>query len=454
MIKYIISLLTLITSLNCFGQIDKWKEYEKSLTNIEFEKLIQPKKYNLDSNNFLYEINKWRDNESITGKIIFEKIINWNKYPKPKKTGVICKYMVKLDSTAMDVNYTPPFYVYIPKNYSHNKPTKLLIHYKGGWLSRKEFPKDVDKEIVNDNPTFSYLDKYNIIQIFPALKSDLAIYGWYGYEHLRKMILQTKKLFNIDDNQVYLSGFSDGGRTVYSSSYLIPTVFAGFYPINGTINTSRVNFPNFTSRDILAHIAGKDAVVYFQYPISIAEKANEWNINWTIKLLPEKEHFYHTYEKEILPIIFNHIENTTRKPFPNRIINHRNYDYPEFKNIDWIQYKVNTERKPEKWHHTSQAIISIKETETDTFEYGIKTGQINAKYFNNTFEIKTSLVDEVEIYISPLMVNIELPVKIIINGKIIFNKKISYSKDFLIEQFENNFDRKQVWINKISLKVE
>jgi hypothetical protein len=446
--KLHISLLLVFISTFSFSQTEKWVKRAEKLSNKKFELKIQPSKYNLEFNKFIEEIDSWGGDKKLTGEDIYTKIINWQKYPKPKKTGIIIERKTKLDST-----YTVPYYIYIPKNYSPNLPTKLLVYYKGGWMTRDSFPNNVAKEIVIDNPTFSYLDKYNVIEIFPALRSDLAIYGWYGYKHLRKMIAETKQVLNINDNQVYLVGFSDGGRTTYNIAYLTPSQFASFYSINGVFNNYKMNFPNFSNKNITSFIAKKDKIAYYKSALAMAKKANEFGANWSINLL-DKGHFYFPYEKQILPEMFNQINNSYRNPFPNKIIYHKDYDFDELKGIDWLHIKTNTKREPEKWHYSSKVSIPDTAIENYKFIYGEKTSQVIANYFNNTFEIKASLVDEIEIYISPLMVDMNRPVKIIINQKEVFNQIITFDKNFIISEFIKKFDRKQVWINKINLKVE
>lgn len=451
MFKNIFSLLLLVVT-SSYGQVDKWEKYMKTKNSTEFQKLLQPDIYNLSQNKALARITSWEKDSAITGKMVYDAITHWSTYPTPTQTGVLLKYHVKLKDTKIATNYSPPFYVYLPKGYTPNKPSKLLVYYKGGWISRKEFPEYIDKEIIDDNPTFKYLDQYNIIQIFPALKSNLAIFGWYGYEHLEKLLLATKQLFNIDDNQVYLAGFSDGGRTVYNIAFLAPSPFAGFYSINGTFNNFYMNFPNFSNRSITSFAAKKDQLVDYKTTLAIAEKANTYGTNWNVHVFDEG-HFYFPYEKKILPTLFQSVNNTSRSPFPNRIVYHKDYDYSYFKGIDWLHFKTNMQKKPEPWHHTSTLTLPAKDSKSETLQYGQKTAQVNASYFNNTYTIKASLVEEVTIYISPTMVNLKQPVRIIINGKEVFYQQVGYDKAFLIEQFRNKFDRKQVWIQKITVKV-
>lgn len=440
--------LTIFSSFLSFSQTEKWVEYSENLSDEKFEKNIQPSKYNLVSNNFIQQIEKWKSDNSVTAETVYQNIIAWNKYPTPKKTGVIVERKIELDTAK-----TVPYYIYIPENYSSDLPTKLLIYYKGGWISRDSLPNNVAKEFVNDNPTFHYLDKYNTIEVFPALNSDLAIYGFYGYKHLRLMLADTKKILNIDDNQVYLAGFSDGGRTVYNLAYLRPTDFASFYSINGTFNSSKMNYPNFSNRPITTYSGTKDSLANPKFAISVAEIANGFGANWKLNSF-ESEHFYFPNEKKILPKMFTEMNNSTRNPFPNKITYHKDYDFDELKGIDWLQVKTNTKKTPKDWHYTSDFYINRNGKEIDSVKYGQKTSQTKASYFNNSFDIKTSLVDEIELYISPTMVDMNRPIKVILNGKEVYNQKVEFDKEFMIKNFLEKFDRKQVWINRIKLVAE
>ncbi len=443
--KLNVLILLVLSSTLSFGQVEKWEKYSTQLSNEKFEKKIFPSNYNLDSNKFLKEIEKWKYDKNISAKKVYQNIINWNKYPIPKRTGIIIKRKVQLDSLK-----SVPYYIYIPKNYNPDLPTKLLVYYKGGWISRDTLPENVAKEIVNDNPTFSYLDKHNVIEIFPALNSDLAIYGSFGYKHLRLMLADSKKLLNIDDNRVYLAGFSDGGRTVYNLAFLRPTQFATFYSINGTFNNLVMNFPNFSNRPITTYYGTKDKLVNPELVLSEARIANKFGADWKLYSF-EGEHFYFPNENKILPKLFTEMNNSSRNPFPNRIIYDKDFDYDEFNGIDWLQTKTNTEQKPKDWHFSSEFHIKKNNKEVDTIHYGQKTAQTKADYFNNTFDIKTSLVEEVELYISPTMVDMNRPVKIILNGKEVYNKIVEFDKEFMIDNFVNKFDRKQVWVNRIKV---
>jgi hypothetical protein len=242
-------------------------------------------------------------------------------------------------------------------------------------------------------------------------------------------------------------------RTVYNVSNLAQTPFACFYPINGSIPSSPF-FPNYVNRPIFSFVAAKDEITDFRSIKTKAEYANKSGANWIYRELINKEHFYIPYANEVLPILFKHLALTTRNPLLTKLSYDRSFnDDKNFTGIDWLQIKVNTDKNPSSYHFTDSVQTFSSSGEERNYRYGEKTGQVRAECFNNIFTIATSQVDKVTIYISPIMVNMNSPIKVIINGKELYNEKVNYSKDFMITRFLNDFDRAQIFVNKIDISV-
>lgn len=429
------------------GQVDRWKKMAAQPDSAAFERAVDPARYGLDKSPDFTLIGKWKNDQAVSADSLYTLLINWNRYQKPASNGIICRYWV---TPAPSVSV--PYFVYIPRGYDPLRKTAVLIYYKGGWISRPQFPGNYVKEIVTDNPTFDYLDEYNMIEIYPALRQDLAIYGKYGYEHLMAMLTETKKRFNVDDNKVFLSGFSDGGKTVYNVSSLLQTPFACFYPINGSF-PSRPDFPNFINRPIYSIVAEKDELTVPQSIKSKAEYANRLGASWIYRELADKKHFYHKYAGEVLPTLFRHMQVTSRQALPVSCTYDRGYNDSVFSGIDWLQISVDTKRPPTAQHFTDSIHTYSMSGESSDYLYGEKTGQVRAHYLDNTFTISASKVDMVTLYISPLMVDLQKPVSVVINGKKMFEQKVTASKEFMVSWFLSNFDRAQLFVNKIEVAV-
>jgi len=90
----------------------------------------------------------------------------------------------------------------------------------------------------------------------------------------------------------------------------------------------------------------------------------------------------------------------------------------------------------------------------DAFNYSMPSGAVKATYYGNHFNIETSLVSELIIYIHPKMVNLDIPVVVEINGKEVLNEIVKIDRDFMIDNFLENLDRKALWVNRIVLDVD
>jgi pimeloyl-ACP methyl ester carboxylesterase len=415
-------------------------------TEADFLAAIQPARFGLAAPQ-LGLLTAWEQDAHLSGDSLYSLLRAWNTYPKPRQTGVICRYEVQLDAT-----HSAPYLVYVPKKYDYRRPTKLLVYYKGGWLNRKELPAGYAKEVVQDNPTFRYLDEQNTIEVFPCLRQDLAIYGNYGYRHLQRMVAQTKRLFNIDDNRVYLSGFSDGGKTVFSVASLTPSVFASFYAISAGL-ASRPEFATLRARPLLAFVGQADELISPKSVLSYAEQARRFGADWQVRQLPGRKHYYAPYQGEVVPALFQHLGSSSRNPFPTLLTYSRSFNDSQFTGLDWVQLVASTTKKPTATHQVDSVRVFNMAGEPTRYRYGEGTGQVRASCFNNTYTLETSLVDEVVLYISPVMVNVGQPIRVIINGQERYNGPVSYSKPFLLEQFQAHMDRQQLFITEVRFKL-
>ena len=92
-------------------------------------------------------------------------------------------------------------------------------------------------------------------------------------------------------------------------------------------------------------------------------------------------------------------------------------------------------------------------TEYDAFNLTKPSGAVKARYYGNHFEIETSRVSQIAIYIHPEMINYDIPVDININGQQVFNEMIEIDSEFMQKNFKENQDRKALWTNRIVLNL-
>jgi hypothetical protein len=89
----------------------------------------------------------------------------------------------------------------------------------------------------------------------------------------------------------------------------------------------------------------------------------------------------------------------------------------------------------------------------DAMLYEHKSGAVKAVHFGNIFDIRTSRVKSLKIYLNPEMINMDIPVRIIVNGTEMVNRIFDYDPQLMIENFEETLDRKAVWVNAVVIAL-
>jgi len=413
-----------------------------------------------------YSINQINLEGIEDSRILYEKIKNFNPY----KTKMNRDY-----SISFKVNDTTKtsFFIHFPKDYNPKKRYSLLFFLHGAVrsseLSDYQF---ADWNLGGWNRYYTkYADLNDVILVFPDGSRQ---YNWMGPDDgffmIPEMLKLIKKTINIDDNKVFISGHSNGATGSFSYLMKQPTQFAGFYGFNTypKVFTGGTFVENIKNRSFINFSTDKD----YYYP----PKAND---DFT-KLMDGINADYKEYRYNGFPhwfpefnesepafqILFNDLTNRSRKPFPKEIS--WEFDDEKYGNINWLSgIKLDTLSQKKDWHKELNFKITkwleFKDRESDdlieidvdknAFNFPRKSGKIKAEYDRNVFRIETSDIKSFSIYISPEMVNLKKKVKVYINGKLYFNKIVNYNCEFMLQNFKNNQDREQIWINSIDLKI-
>ncbi|MBX7173617.1 MAG: hypothetical protein K1X72_21795 [Pyrinomonadaceae bacterium] len=412
----------------------------------KFAKELLPENYGIAENPAFKKIENWKNNSTVSAEEFFRRISEFNEFPQPKKTGIFVKFTNQFSD-----KITAPFYVYIPTNYNANKPHSLLVYSQGGWFGRKEFNRDEAKDFVFENPVLPFVEKENFLEIFPAGMNSVGTYQFEGIENIRQIIAKVKQIFNVDDNRVFMMGFSDGGTGAYRTAVFMPTDFAAFYAVNGRPFTGN-HFVNMSNRPFYSLSSVKDSVVEIDSMRSFFNFAKTVNADWIYREIPDQNHYYLPFLDEYLPAIFSHLKATARNPFRAKL----NWEtsWEPIGQIDWLEIsQIDLKRKRADWHKVYEYPYKSSEG-NETVKIGDESAAIEARYFNHTFEVQTSCVAKFTLNLHPAMIDFSQPVKVIVNGKEVFNQKVSSDKEFIAKNFAENFDRSLLWANKIVITVE
>ncbi len=269
----------------------------------------------------------------ISNDSLFTILSDWQDYSQPESTDIFL-----LEYNQVNDTLAAPYVVYIPKEYDSNKKTPLVIYLHGG-VSTKVF-HDTPIKYAEQNYFTEYAKNNNWIIVFPMGNIDTAWWNLTGINNLKAQIRKLKSMYNIDDNRVYISGFSDGGSGSYHLALNAPDDFAAFYPLNGMISVGSivteipVFLPNFKNRYVYAINTDEDGLYPAKKMRDLIKLSLEADANMFYK---EYWGFGHTFEyaNDELPILFDNMQTKVRDIFPTEI--YWETSMLEYGKCDWLQ---------------------------------------------------------------------------------------------------------------------
>ena len=418
------------------------------------------------------QIESISSDKKITADSAFNILSFWNAYPEIKKTKQYYLFLYK-DS----VFGTVPLKVYIPENYQNNvsSPAVMILH---GAVVLSSF-KDAYNDTVSDEDLFYiHFAKHNFIIIRPFADSygpnadgkinfDWVINRFNSKENRNKtnptfktltgIISQLKQVLNIDDNKVFAFGHSDGADGVFALEVYKPSSFAGFVVYNSmltNLGSYDIYLRNTLNRPLYLVHSNLDDLRPIQQTRSIIKILDSLN---SPVLYKEYIGYVH-YDKHLqldLPFSYDWTKGISRNSFQKNIT--WETDNLTYNNCDWLSIlNFDTTLVGASWHSELNTLAYNKRDKVYmNFPYYRlhKSAAIKASYNNNVFDLFTSKVEDVELLISPIMVNLQNPIIINVNGKEVFNKKVTADKMFLLKSFTSSFDRKALWVTSIKLKI-
>jgi predicted esterase len=408
-------------------------------------------------------IKQIEENNSINTDSAYKLLNNWSQYAMIKETGHDYVYYYT-DSTFGKI----PLHVYIPANYKNTQETACVVLLHGA-VGSSHF-SDIDSlNSFDDDVLYNTLRKYNYIIIRPIADNSKG-FNWVvnnngeyspniTFKALTYIMVSLKKILNIDDNKVFAFGHSDGSDGAVGLEIYSPDMFAGIVAYNSMLNNLFAK--DFFIRNIknwplyIVHSDLDDLRPILQTRI-IVDSLLKFNCNILYKEYIGYQHFDKHLDKD-LPYACDFMKGISRNPFQSTL--YWETDKSEIYNtVDWLKVSaINTAAPSATWHIPFN-FKSYNKRNKQWMDYpyypGLyKSTAVKATFNNNTFNIQTSDVKEIELLISPVMVNLENPVIVNVNGKQIFSGKILADKSFLLKHFEGNYDRQALWVNAIKIKI-
>lgn len=213
---------------------------------------------------------------------------------------------------------TRPWVLYIPDNYWHKRATPLLVALHGGVsrLTLHEDPLDWAK-----NSEWLRLAKNNgWFAIFPFGQAEATWWDEVGMTNIRRQLQLTRHRFNIDDDRVFLAGFSDGASAGFLHAMVKPDDFAAVVALNGHMGVGSLdgNLPTYAANMKITPVYAVTTDNDGLYPTKVMAPTIAMAINSGADIFYRQlsgEHSF-SYAATELPIISDFLQNHSRSKFP------------------------------------------------------------------------------------------------------------------------------------------
>ncbi|MBD3348525.1 MAG: PDZ domain-containing protein, partial [Candidatus Eisenbacteria bacterium] len=243
-----------------------------------------------------------------------------------------------------------PWVLVVPDSYDPGEPTPLLVNLHGG-VGRAEVMED-PLDYVTDNDVIDLAGEMGWIALVPFGQTGATWWDDVGMSNIRNLVRTVKSELNVDDDRVWMIGFSDGASAGFAHAMVAPNDYAAFVALNGHIGVGSLDgdlptyAPNIANTPVYATTTFDDGLYPSERMRPTIEMAREAGGDVFYRELPGQHDFEDV--KGDLPAIARFLERHPRNPFPHRIV--WEAARPEFGACRWLAIDRVSAEEPAPWH--------------------------------------------------------------------------------------------------------
>lgn len=368
-----------------------------------------------------------------------------------------------------------PYMIQLPANFDPRKNYPLLVVLHGAVGQQSSFPDTIDSTTTAGffGPSFAeQAHQLGMIAVFPY---STQRYNWMlpdaGFDLVPQVIRQVKKMYPVSDNRVYVSGHSNGATGAFSYLMKQPGLFAAFSGINNRpqVRTGGTFLRNGMNRSFYNVATDYDYYFPLEGHRSVADLAKTLGVDWSNKeVVGQLTHGYlvvsgDSLVKRTYQQLFADMLAKQRNPFQDHLywecddVRHGRCDWLEIVGLDTLAAKA-------EWHQPVNVAIRgwrsvdnpavVLDSSSRAFVFPRRSGAVQVGYANNLFQLTTSRVGSVRLYLSPEMIDFKHPVRVIINGRMVYDGLVQLDRPFLLANYDQERDHQAIWANRLTFIIK
>jgi pimeloyl-ACP methyl ester carboxylesterase len=275
-----------------------------------------------------------------------------------------------------------PWVLYVPPGYNPRSPSPLLVRLHGG-VGRAEIVED-PAAYAQEDEWLAVAEQEGWLVLYPFGQAGATWWDPVGMTNIRNLIRTVKRRHNIDDDRVWMAGFSDGASAAFTWAMVEPGDLAAVVALNGHIGVGSLdgNLPlyavNLANTPVYAVTTDRDELYPSDVMRPTLKMALDAGGDILYRELPGTHNF--DYADTEIPRITEFLLRHPRDPFPANIVWEAGKS--AYGDCRWLRIEEITTDEPAPWHQDHNAAliserITIGFVADDTYEgEGVKVSRV------------------------------------------------------------------------------
>ena len=239
---------------------------------------------------------------------------------------------------------------------------------------------------------------------------------------------------DVDPNRIYLGGYCSGGNGVYQLAPLMADRFAAC----SATKAIREGAPLENLRNLPIDLQWGE----HDYETLNRPEHNRDNVDTLLTLHRDDPHGYHFRDVEHWrqgkfvndKSTMQWMARYTRNPYPDRVVWHQDG-------------QARPESNPPRFH-----LYWLGVDESYRLDGTIDTADARIERDTNTIHLTTTGYQRLHIYLNDQMLDLDKPVRVVVNGRTVFESVVEQSADVTAEVFEQRGDPASVYTAKLVIE--
>jgi hypothetical protein len=349
-----------------------------------------------------------------------------------------------------EVGIEHPNLVFIPYKYNPKKKYQVRVVLHGAVSSFDM--KKVYSYVNMSDTSWKTVDK---ICIFP---SSWALSKWWSYgqyENISNLLNYIKENYNVDENDIYISGISDGGTGIYYLSNFYQTPFSCYVPFIGSmemlfyLTDKQFYIRNYQGLSFLIVNGRKDEIFNINNVIPTVNELKKTAKEVKFFVVDSSKHNTRWYPV-LKDTIVDFIKTHKRNPYPDNI--YYATEKPDtFCRKFWV--KIDRIGKTKEGNIEDVNQIVLNNQTISLFPRRRIFGQIEVNKVGNKVMVKTQDVRKYTLLISPDNFDITKPIEVYTNDILSFQGICSKDISTLLTYYTEDNDRTMLFSSELNITV-